>query len=340
MAQQARKDDELIEIDTSTDVGFEFSFKWPVRTPEAIDAFVKCDPEKPVTSAIATSSFNLNGEEINFDWYVAVYPNGRPLLKGASGLVIAETNIGNMPRAKTVDIKVLTISHMISLPELHILHKGTSDFGHDPPAYMAFSTIHSGNKIKSDIFTKYNVVKRKGFDIIAKICIEKIQFAKKAMNKITSHETSLSKNDNYNGSGKDIGNIVNMLKEIQLELKKISAKLNDNSNIYNAYGNISTGNELEEWILNIFSGNEEFGKKYVKIIIENEGFDDIDVFCNLNANDLKEMGIDKKGHRMKIMQKIREYTGKKIQSLMANNNINAKVAPGAALDVQETEGKE
>ena len=131
--------------------------------------------------------------------------------------------------------------------------------------------------------------------------------------------------------------MLDILKNMQIELKKISCKLNDNNNNVCNHNN---GNQLEEWILNTFNKNEDIGKQYVKIIIDDEGFDDIDVFCNSNDNDLKEMGINKKGHRMKLMQKIKEYNGKKIQSLMMNKNMSAKVAPGAALDVQETEGKE
>ena len=65
------------------------------------------------------------------------------------------------------------------------------------------------------------------------------------------------------------------------------------------------------------------------------------IFCNLNENDLKEIGIKKKGHRMKLMQTIREHNGKKLQSLMVNKNINMNVnmVAGASLDVQETQQK-
>ena len=64
---------------------------------------------------------------------------------------------------------------------------------------------------------------------------------------------------------------------------------------------------MKKWILNIFDGNEEKGQEYVKMIVDEEGFDNIDVFCSMRDDDLKEIGIDKKGDRMKILHQIKRY---------------------------------
>ena len=130
--------------------------------------------------------------------------------------------------------------------------------------------------------------------------------------------------------------MLNALKKMQIHLNQISQRMNCNkchcNNVHNKC------DQLKQWILSLFG--EKIGKEYVKIIIHDEGFDDIDVFCDLSDNDLKEIGINKKGHRMKFVKEIREYRDKKIQSLMINQNRNVKVSSGAALDAQDTEGKE
>ena len=45
--------------------------------------------------------------------------------------------------------------------------------------------------------------------------------------------------------------MLDILKNMQMELKKISSKLNDNNNSNNNIGNDKNGNQLEQWILNI-----------------------------------------------------------------------------------------
>ena len=154
----------LTEIDTSSDAGFEFSFKWPVRTKEAINAFVKCAPNKKLTSAVTTNSFSFKGEKINFDWYVEAYPNGGSW-KGAANFFIVATRVHDMPRATTVDIKALTMTHSISIPDLHIFNKFSNKFSEQ--TYLGWKTIDPNHNIKNDVFTKYNVAKHGGFDIIA-----------------------------------------------------------------------------------------------------------------------------------------------------------------------------
>ena len=69
-------------------------------------------------------------------------------------------------------------------------------------------------------------------------------------------------------------------------------------------------NELKEWIISVFNNNSELGAHYVNIIVTKEGFEDIETFVKLSENDMKEIGIDKKGHRIKFMAKINEYNQK------------------------------
>ena len=46
--------------------------------------------------------------------------------------------------------------------------------------------------------------------------------------------------------------------------------------------------------------------KYAKIIID-EGFDDLDTFKEIEDYQLKELGVKKMGHRMKILKSIKNY---------------------------------
>ena len=71
-----KQNDHLIEIDTSGSPGFQFSFNFPVRTPEMINAFVHCEPDTKLESELTTNSFLLGDEETCLDWYICAYPNG------------------------------------------------------------------------------------------------------------------------------------------------------------------------------------------------------------------------------------------------------------------------
>ena len=70
-------------------------------------------------------------------------------------------------------------------------------------------------------------------------------------------------------------------------------------------------NIFKRWILSAFNGNIDVGNKCIDIIVDQEGFDDIETFSLLTDNDLKEMGIDKKAYRIKLLRKIDEYKQEK-----------------------------
>ena len=159
-----------------------------------------------------TNSFNFHGEEIIFDWCIEAHPNGASS-NGTANLFIITTWIDDMPRAKTVDIKALTISHSISIPDLHILKKCTDKFSEQ--TYLGWKTINTRDNIKNDVFTKYNIAKYGGFEIIAKISIKKIEFAEKATNK-SLQSSNLSKNDNR----KDICQYVRYIKKYANGIEK------------------------------------------------------------------------------------------------------------------------
>ena len=344
-----QKSGESIEIDTSSIAGFQFKYTWSIRTEEEINAFVNCNADVSLKSPLVTYSFKLDQEEISLDWYIIACPNGTKALKDSTNLFMISDHIVELPPAKSIEITSLKISRVVSIPELQILEKSTYNFDNKP--YLGYFAIADSHNINKDVFSKYNVAKRGGFDINYKISIKSITYKKIEKKHRSQLETGAGMVQRHLGgnSNSDVENnnqtnrILTVVENMQIQLNQVLLHLNDiksnnNNPIFNSNNN---QNKLEQWILNIFiNGNEAIGKEYVKMIIENEGFDDIDVFCNLNEMDLKEIGINKKGHRMKLMQKIREYNGKKLQSLMVDKNMNAKVAPGAALDVQETEGKE
>ena len=332
MATQESKS-ELIETDTSGDVGFALSYTWSVRTPEMINAFTKGEPGVRLESPLIKSSFEFNAEKIYLDWYVIAFPNGNPKQwKESSNCFMITTRISTLPPAKTVKIKSIQIQHLASIPQLNILKSHTDDFNNEK--FLGQNTINSHDEINKTIFAKYNVEKKGGFDIHITLRIKSIEFEykKKNVNAMVNKTNFTSNNYNNNNSTKHektMNMILLKLDKIQHQLNQMhmSNQLNQNYN----NNNNNSENKLEQWILNMFNGNEEIGKEYIKIIINNQGFDDIDVFCDLNENDLKEIGINKKGHRMKILQKIKEYKDSKRQLLMA--------APSVAFDIEQAEGK-
>ena len=349
MAQESKTDADWIEWDTSTNPEFVFSYKWSIRDASRIADFVTCDAYNEIPSPMQSSCFKINEEEITLNWYLTAYPNGNPnFVDKSRNLFMVAATIDGIPRAKTVHIKSLKILHTICISELNIRRHRVDEFGNE--TFLSCNTITSHNRINKKVFSRYKVAQNGGFDIDSKISIQSVTFKYKSKN-INNSKNTINASSNTIRTAQSENNhgheeMLNILKAMQIQFNQMSSELKKISNAIihsggiNDIGGKNIKNELEEWILNIFNGNEKIGKEYVEMIIENEGFDDIDVFCNLNENDLKEIGINKKGHRMKLMQKIREYNGKKIQSLMMNKNMNVKVAPGAALDVQETEGKE
>ena len=133
MAQPEQKDskqnDSSLTIDTNGTQGFQFSYTWPVRTPEIINAFVYCDPDTKLASKMITNSFKLNNEDIVLNWYIYAYPNGyTPTWENTSDLFILSILIPHLPISKTLRIKSLRMRHLVSIPQLHILESRPNNF--------------------------------------------------------------------------------------------------------------------------------------------------------------------------------------------------------------------
>lgn len=119
--------------------------------------------------------------------------------------------------------------------------------------------------------------------------------------------------DKKNITGKDDGD--NKEEEDMRAASEVLESNNDNKNgtILESDEENESSSELKEWILSIFdsdnnnNSNDEIGSEYVKLIVDKEGFDKIDDFVELDESELKEIGIDKKGHRLKFLKKMRQY---------------------------------
>ena len=125
--KESKQNDSSLTVDASNTPGFQFSYIWPVRTPEMINAFVNCAQDTELTSKMITNSFQLDNEEICLDWYISAFPNAYTQ-KNSSNLVIMSILLAHLPVSKNVHIKSLRITHLISIPQLHILIKRTNDF--------------------------------------------------------------------------------------------------------------------------------------------------------------------------------------------------------------------
>ena len=67
-----------------------------------------------------------------------------------------------------------------------------------------------------------------------------------------------------------------------------------------------------KWILNVFDNDSKIGYNYINMIIVDQGIDDIEMFSKLTDKELKQIGIHKKGHRMKFLTSMRAHTKKVI----------------------------
>lgn len=75
----------------------------------------------------------------------------------------------------------------------------------------------------------------------------------------------------------------------------------------NSDGNNVTINKFRQWILSVFDNNDQIGNEYIELIVNKQGFDDMKDFIELSELDLKEIGINKKGHRLKLIKGMRQY---------------------------------
>ena len=99
----------------------------------------------------------------------------------------------------------------------------------------------------------------------------------------------------------------NEIASIKMNIKNASNEDSKQDEINDKYNNNTQLREFENWILTVFGNNGQIGKEYVELIVNKEGFDNLQEFIQLTENDLKEIGIDKKGHRLKFMTKMKQY---------------------------------
>ena len=126
-----------------------------------------------------------------------------------------------------------------------------------------------------------------------------------------------------------LNELLDKIDRIDATVKRVASSAihnngNNNDENKNDNNNNDNSNEVERVIKSLFKNNNELCNDYIELIIKNEGFDDLSTFCQLNDNDLKEIGINKKGHRMKFLNYFQSY--KENQLLIDNiNNINQSV---------------
>ena len=242
-------------------------------------------------------------------------------------------SIVELQRSQKLDINSITIKQNCSIPSTGFGSKGTNPFNNE--TYLSYFTVGEDHGLKKDFLL--NAIKadsKNGIDNIISIKIQKIQFGYKSNKYVMQSE--VLKGGTESDFNSPMKPILDKLNSIQAQLNQMSAQLNA-SNTCTSNSN-ATKSKLEAFILDIFNNDIESGKEYVKIVISNEGFDEIDVFCNLNENDLKDIGINKKRHRMKIMKKIQQYN--QFNQKKKQESEYEKVGGHAMLDVQNTEGKE
>ena len=102
---------------------------------------------------------------------------------------------------------------------------------------------------------------------------------------------------NENSLAEEKGNDIEILRK---EIGNIKSKLNDK-------GIMQNKNELKQWLVNIVQLPE-----YYDVFIYN-GIEDLQTVKLLTISTLKQMGIDKIGHQMKILHKVQELNQKQPQ---------------------------
>ena len=153
--------------------------------------------------------------------------------------------------------------------------------------FLGWTTLQEEYQVTKDIFSKYNIAKRGGFDIKIKMWIKSIQYKYDVPSMFIHHDPSCEKrclgngyNYNYNQE------MLSVLKKMQMQLDIISTKINFSDCGCNIDKINSDGkcDQLKKWILNIFDNNKKIGEEYIKIIIDDQGFDDIDIKKDILKN--------------------------------------------------------
>ena len=328
MAQQPHNTEDVIEFKTNHDPGFSFEYEWAVHSKPELDRARK----ETIFSKTISSDFEFNGEILSLLWCLEFRPKAS-LDKGTCKIVLS---VEEMPKSKSMDIVSVKISQKTHV--MGVRSTGTNVHSKDPnySKFMGYFVIDDKHELKTE-----SLLTDAGFDVQIRINIESIQFKhkqRKNMQNININDSNLMDFDKTRNGSVDA--MLERLTTMQHDLNIMSKKINDlhqrkSNNDSQVIQN--TKSQLEGFILDIFSNDETIGQEYVKLIIENEGFDDIDVFCKLKENDLKEIGINKKGHRMKILGGIEKYHKSKQQKQQESEY--AKVGGHAMLDVEGTEGK-
>ena len=86
---------------------------------------------------------------------------------------------------------------------------------------------------------------------------------------------------------------------------------NVNKNLSNVSGGMKNVNEVKAFLRMLFGYNESVCKEYIELLVVKEGFDDLDILAQLTDVDLIQIGIAKKGHRMKILSQCKLFFAKR-----------------------------
>ena len=295
-------------------------FNWSCHAEAKTKHFLNAPFKTKICSDEFALSFKLNGQDIDISWFLEIYPNGEDT-NSPKGDCQIYLKLTNLPVTQTHRVLSLEIDRRLHIEEINftLAHRDIKYHETNKAWGIGYGTL------KLSKFNDYQVLKNGGFSINASIRIKNITVQPLSKQEIShfgnpEKKPSIMKNNSVNDDDSHtLNTIVAQLNRIENEIGKIKHKLDNNNNINNEEK--ESGKEdltknkyltsFEQWILSIFGNKTEIGQQYIDIIVKKEGFDDIETFSTLKEKDLIEIGIDKKGHRVKFIRKMQQYIKQK-----------------------------
>ena len=262
---------------------------------------------------------------IQTDWCLYIYPNGINNQNPEGDFIIGIRLLKLPGISDTIRVKSMTVLRRYQIPQIGLSVMNTDTF-----CAQRSWMWPQGSLKASQIATLRNDLNQVTFDVKVSISITSVEIERRL--------GLVMNNDNYNGKLaneasnemllKKLTQMESTMNEMMKQLKALNnmvANINskddrkENISFSDAVDDVEDNNinlalnEFKKWILSVFdtttnndnnSNNNKIGNQYVELIVNKEGFDNLDDFVQLNDDDLKEIGINKKGHRLKFLRKI------------------------------------
>ena len=298
------------------------TFTWSCRQKTIQDKIFNAKPYTLISSDEFPLRFAFQNHNVIIKCCLEICPNGDHH-KNPEGYLVIATKTKKLPTiGETMRVISLTAHRRIEIPQISFEYSSENIYTSGSAWNWAPKTL---------ILSRLRTEAKRTFDIKVTISIEKMKIeCFKPMLGTTMKNITVDKSDGNNMNA-DIRTILTKLVNMESKMNSICKDINvltmkmanmekiinngkdeDNKQedgVNDKYKDNVQLRQFENWILSVFknNGSNNIGKEYVELIVDKEGFDNLSEFVQLTENDLKEIGIDKKGHRLKFLNKMKQY---------------------------------